>query len=136
MHHELFDFVLQTLDVWVLDYNDQTCLLPILMRQAFWNLAAFHFSFSFFFRLYLKDVYLKLSLVSKQNNSACIYPPKTMSIGCCQSLSRFYVKLPIHAVSIDQMTKCLFIFFSIQLVFLWFSDSSFISVSECPVLNG
>lgn len=37
-------------------------------------------------------------------------PPKAMSIGYCQSLSRFYVKLQIYAVGIDQMTKCLFIF--------------------------
>ena len=81
-------------------------------------------------------VYLKWSQERRQNNRDCIYPPKAASVDYCQSLSRFYVKLPIHAVSIDQTTKCLFIFFSIQLVFSWLSDSSFISVSECPVLNG
>lgn len=92
--------------------------------------------FSFFLGPHLKICYLKRSQERMQNNRDFIYPPKATSIGYCQSLSRFYVKLPIHAVSIDQTTKCLFIFFSIQLVFLWLSDSSFISVSECPVLNG
>ena len=33
-----------------------------------------------------------------------------MSTGYCRSLSRFYVKLTVHAVSIDQTTKRLFIF--------------------------
>lgn len=96
-----------------------------------------HFLIFFFFnRCTWKYVYLKVSQEGKPNNRDCIYPPKATSTGYCQSLSRFHVKRPIHAVSIDQTTKCLFIFFSIQLVFLWLSDSSFISVSECPVLNG
>lgn len=33
-----------------------------------------------------------------------------MSLGYCQSLSRFYVKLQIYEVGIDQMTKHLLIF--------------------------
>lgn len=92
--------------------------------------------FWFFKGLHFKICLLKTDLWKKAKQQRLFLPPKATSIGYCQSLSRFYVKLPIHAVSIDQTTKCLFIFFSIQLEFLWLSDSSFISVSECPVLNG
>lgn len=42
-------------------------------------------------------------------------PPKAMSVGYRQILSRFYVKLQIYAVGIDQMTKCLSIFPSVQI---------------------
>lgn len=42
-------------------------------------------------------------------------PPKAMSVGYRRSLSRFYVKLQIYAVGIDQMTKSLFIFPSVPI---------------------
>ncbi len=114
------------------DCNDQIYVLPFFHRGSLQR----PLSFRFFFRPALKTCLLKMNPRQKAKQQDCIHPPKAASIGYCQSLSRFYVKLPIHAVSIDQTTKSLFIFFSIQLVFSWLSDSSFISVSECPVLNG
>lgn len=92
------------------------------------NQAAFDVSPSFIYSP-LRPLLWNVSISNEthgegvENKWDCIYTTAAASlapasIGCCQSLSRFYVKLPIHAVSIDQMTKCLFIFFfSIQLVF-------------------
>lgn len=116
---------------WVKNLMTTSALSPFQSRGLVGPLP-----FWFFKGLHFKICLLKTDLWKKAKQQRLYLPPKATSIGYCQSLSRFYVKLPIHAVSIDQTTKCLFIFFSIQLEFLWLSDSSFISVSECPVLNG
>lgn len=92
------------------------------------NQAAFDVSPSFIYSP-LRPLLWNVSISNEthgegvENKWDCIYTTAAASlvlasIGCCQSLSRFYVKLPIHAVSIDQMTKCLFIFFLNPISFL------------------